>query len=178
MGGPFLSSGTGGTQWRIGIEIKATVLPINFSKDIKLKREIVSVRNYVRADTNSAFMEDSDCFTTPNSPQPPCPDTSEDILRDDTPSIIYDLDAPGAYFSPAAQIGRVRRRRINFREWATISQKNGGSTSEDVRVSADINWYFRQSIYKTPQGTIEVLSDVAGDNSIGMGTTNLSANLQ
>ncbi len=176
LGGPFLSSGTAATLWRIGIEIKTTVLPANFSKDLKLKREIVSTQNHIRENTAGTFMTNT--FCNGNSlPQPPCDDTSDAILRDDVPSSIYDLDAPGQYFSSAAQIGRILRRRINFRQWVTISQRNGGTGVEDVRVSADIEWYFRQSIIKSTTGTVDVLSDVTGDNTIGAGTTPLGANL-
>jgi hypothetical protein len=180
LGGPFLSSGTGtATQWRIGIEVKAIISPTNFSNNLKLKREFVSAKNYTRVNAASNFTEDTNCLPLPNSSPPPCPDDSDPLWRDDTPSIVYDLDAPGSYFTSGAEVGRVLRRRNNFRQWATISQKNGGTTVEDVRVSSDINWYFRLSIYKTATGTIEVLSDVPGDNTIGMGTTSLSAtNLQ
>jgi hypothetical protein len=175
LGGPFLSSGTASTQWRIGIEMKATVLPTNFSNNLKLTRELVTIQNHTRVNTAGTFTTDTFCNGV-GPPSAPCPDPSQNNFRDDTPSVIYDLDAPGSYFGSAAEIGRIWRSRRNFTQWLTVSQKNGGST-EDVRVSGNLNWFLRLSIHKTTSGTIEINSDVSGDNTIDLGTTPLGADL-
>lgn len=106
----------------------------------------------------------------------PFGDTSDQVLRDDNPRSggssgkVYDLDAPGIGTTGSAPIGRIVRTRVNFRQWATIS-------GTDNRVSADLQWFSRQSIMKTSTGDV-LRTDVPGDNIAGNGTTTLTWNLQ
>lgn len=174
LGGPFLSPGPPAPspkQWRIGIEIVGTILPNNFSKEITLQREVVSTAEYTIV--NGTTTTNLKCKDGSN---PPCPDTSNILLLDTEPNNgkVFDLDAPGAYIT-TGPLGTIFRRRKNFRQWATISQNNGGIT-ENVRVSDYITWFHRESIHITDnQNTNQVLGDVTGDNQNGAGTTSLSS---
>ncbi len=171
LGGPFLSSGSSAIKWRIGIEIVGTILPTNFRKDITLQREIVSTAEYTIV--NETTTTNLKCEDSSN---PPCPDTSDILLLDTEPNNgkVFDLDAPGAYIT-TGPMSVIFRRRKNYRQWATISQNNGGIT-ENVRVSDYIAWFQRESIHITDnQNTNQVLGDVTGDNQNGAGTTSLSS---
>lgn len=147
LGGPFLSSGSEPVLWRHAVEIVGTILPSNFSEPIVLQREVVATNSW---DENNVLVGNAGC----NPPQQtPCPDTSSPQYRDDDPQSgnsggkVYDIDSPGSNLVSTAPIGTIRRRRTNFRQWATISQLQGGQTV-DVRVSSDIQWFQRISIEK------------------------------
>lgn len=177
LGGPFLSLGSEPVLWRHAVEIVGTILPSNFSEPIVLQREVVATNTWSE---NNVLVGNAGC----NPPQQtPCPDTSSPQYRDDNPQSgnsggkVYDIDSPGSNLVSTAPIGTIRRRRTNFRQWATISQLQGGQTM-DVRVSSDIQWFQRISIEKTRRG-VQINNDVGtNDNQVGLGTTLLSWNLQ
>lgn len=177
LGGvPFLSSGSEPVLWRHAVEIVGTILPSNYSEPVILQREVVATNSW---DENNTLAGNAGC----NPPQPtPCSDTSLPQYRDDNPQSgnsggkVYDIDSPGSNLNPTAPIGLIRRRRTNFRQWATVSQLQGGQTV-DVRVSSDIEWFQRISIQKMRSG-VQINSDVPNDNQVGSGTTPLSWNLQ
>ncbi len=99
---------------------------------------------------------------------------SGDTLRDDDPQSggssgkVYDVDAPGTGNVPADPVNTIARLRANFRQWAI---------SGSQKVSDDMNWFSRISVIKTANGDV-LSNEIAGDNVAGIGTTNLSWNLQ
>jgi hypothetical protein len=177
LGGPFLSSGTTSQiLWRHVIEIVGTVLPSSYSDPIVLRREIIATRTY---NENNVLVGNAGC----DPPVPtPCDDTSLSNFRDDDPQsnnsngTVYDLDSPGSNLMPTSSIGTIRRRRTNFRQWATVSQLQAGQTA-DVRVSSDIEWFQRISVEKM-RGNVQISNAVSNDNQAGAGATPLSWNLQ
>jgi hypothetical protein len=93
LGGPFLSFGNAATKWRIGIEIKGSVLPSNFSKKLVFNREIVSLTTYTRVNYTPNWTASLICPNTNPPLTAPCPDTSDAILIDDDPSVQSRLNA-------------------------------------------------------------------------------------
>ncbi len=81
---------------------------------------------------------------------------------------VYDVDAPGTGNVPADPVNTIARLRANFRQWAI---------SGSQKVSDDMNWFSRISVIKTANGDV-LSNEIAGDNVAGIGTTNLSWNLQ
>jgi hypothetical protein len=160
--GSFLSGGSNPNHiWRNGVQFTGTILPANFDGAVTLNRLVERVINY-----NDQTQREDKC---------PCGDTSDPVLRDDDPQSgssggkVYDLDAPGLGVAPSAPVGTVLRTRINFHMWATVDGDN--------RVSADFQWFSRQSVTKTASGD-QLINDVSGDNVIGPGATTLTWNLQ
>lgn len=160
--GTLLVSGGCTHIWSTGVEVIGTVTPSNFAGVITLHRLIVDKRSY-------------DDMTLIDS-QSNAPDDSDPTFRDDDPQSggssgkIYDLDAPGTGSTSQTPINGIRRRRVNYRQWATLG--NSGA-----KVSSDFTWYTRVSIIKTSNGD-QLRTDVTGDNVAGAGTTNLTWNLQ
>jgi len=116
---------------------------------------------------------------TPSAPTP-CDDTSFPEFLDTTVSSqghIYDLDNPGFDLVGATIVGTTRRKRTNFRQWATVSQRDAGTT-KDVRVSEDITWFQRLSVKYVGTPTTQLSYDASNDdNEIGSGTTPLTWDL-
>jgi hypothetical protein len=69
----------------------------------------------------------------------------------------------------ANPVGTVVRRRINFKLYTTV-----GNITLPQSV---LYWYVRQSIIKTSSGD-QLLNDISGDNTVGIGATALTWNLQ
>ncbi len=160
--GTFMSTGTGNRWWRTGVEIVGVVTPSGFSSPIRIEREVILSKRY----TGTTLVETLGPF----------PDTTLDpTLRDDDPQSggsagkVYDLDAPALNILSSEPIGTIYRRRVNFRQWATL---NG------VRVSADMFWFSRQSIIKISDVAIDRIDDVTADNIAGLGSTTQTWNLQ
>jgi hypothetical protein len=79
---------------------------------------------------------------------------------------VYALDAPGTSTGSGDPTGTIKRMRDNFT--VTVKYNN-------VPV-ATFNWFSRHSITKTSTG--EVLNtDIAGDNSAGIGSTSTTWNM-
>lgn len=172
LGGPFFVTGTGNKIWGHSIEIVGTVSPNNYSGDIVLQREVVESRSY----QGMTFLNSLGCI--PSVPTP-CSDTSFASFLDATVSSqghIFDLDNPGFDLVGATTVGTIRRRRTNFRQWATVSQNDAGTT-KDVRVSEDITWFQRLSVKYVGLPATQLSYDVSNDNEIGSGTTPLTWNL-
>ena len=153
--------------WQTGVEIVGTVYPTTYTGLIFLERQILS-----RSDYNNS--------TTANPVFPPCPgnatcdDTSNPLFLDPDPQSdgsngkVYDLDTPG--IPPLSTDNTYYRIRVNFREYAMAE-------GVPVQVSGDLRWYSRLSVSRT-NGQTNLKTDVTGDNVSGLGTTNLSWNLQ
>jgi hypothetical protein len=107
---------------------------------------------------------------------PNCDDTSLPSYRDDDPQSggsggkVYDWDSPGTGNSSNAEVGHIRRKRSNYREWAELS--NG------MKVSGDLYWFSRVSVYKSQSSGDLLKTDISGDNIAGVGTTKTTWNLQ
>ena len=160
--GTFFSTGTNTHLWSTGVEIVGTVKPSDFQGLIVLEREAVAIKTYL-----DMTLEDSGG---------PMGDTSPSQIRDDDPQSgmsggkVYDLDAPGIGSASADPVNAVLRLRVNFRQWATFNF---------IRASNDLPWFSRISIRKTSSGDVlHIQSGITGDNVAGLGTTNLTWNLQ
>ncbi|HEX8565741.1 MAG TPA: hypothetical protein VF648_08720 [Pyrinomonadaceae bacterium] len=173
LGGPIFSTGQLPNRWRHVIEIVGTVLPANYSDEIVLRREVINTRSW---DANNNLAGSAGCDPPQ---QTPCDDTSTSDFLDtdasDSAGNIYDIDSPGSTLVNA-QLGTIRRRRTNFRQWATVTQNNAGQV-QNVRVSVDVTWYQRLAIELTNNGII-INNVVPGDNIINSGATNTTWNLQ
>lgn len=167
--GTFFATGQGGNAWGTHVEIVGTVTPSNYLGTVKLERDIIEKRIY---DNQTLF---TDGIVTNQA------DNSQDDLRDDNPQsgtsrgIVYDLDGPNIASTAKTPLNAIRRRRTNFRQWATIDGVRQGDPR--IRASADFGWFQRLSIIKTSNGD-QLQSDVAGDNIAGTGTTPLTWNLK
>jgi len=130
-----------------------------------IHRELVDKRLY---DGNNNLIE-----TVSNQPD----DSSQDF-RDDDPQSggsngkVYDLDAPGVGTVSSDPTGTIRRKRANYRQWATL-----GVDGPKVSGSTDLLWFSRVSVVKVGSSD-QLRSDVSGDNTAGTGSTKLSWNLQ
>jgi hypothetical protein len=158
----LLGTGTCGALWRTTVEVVGVVRPSNLTGTIVLHRQVVDKRSY-------------DDMTLIDS-QSNVPDDSPSEFRDDDPQSgasggkVYDLDGPATGSTSQTPINGIRRRRVNYRQWATLGA-NG------AKLSNDFSWYTRMSIIKTSNGD-QLRMDVTGDNVAGVGTTNLTWNLQ
>ncbi len=153
--------------WGHGIEIVGTILPDDFDESLRLERVF---NGRIHGDQNQI------------SNYLGCADTSDPSLLDQDPQSggsggkIYDLDMPGIGLGSNTGAGAKLRTRTNFTQWASITQMHG-ATSSSVRVSGNISWFQRLSIIKNSGPGTSVLSDVANDNIVGAGSTNLTWNL-
>ena len=88
---------------------------------------------------------------------------------------IYDLDWP-AFPWVTAPPGQIERYRANFKAFATVN-----IAGFNVRCSPITSYWVRFSVQQfgtaNPDDLWGVVSNVAGDNDAGFGTTELSANL-
>jgi hypothetical protein len=79
------------------------------------------------------------------------PDNSDPDFRDDNPQSgqsngkIYDLDGPSIDFVSSDPIGAVRRKRVNFLQWAELP--NGTKVSNRAHPN-DFAWFHRLSVLK------------------------------
>ncbi|MCI0350762.1 MAG: hypothetical protein L0Z53_15160, partial [Acidobacteriales bacterium] len=146
--------------WHTAVEIVGVIQPSNFTGLTTLRRHLLGAKTFAN--------------TTEVDNQVPRDDTTDPIGRDDDPQSggsqgrVYDLDAPGAGFTSDAPNGLIFRFRANFREWAEV---NG------VRVSGDMFWFSRVSVERTSAGAV-LRTDIGGDNVAGVGSTELTWNLQ
>jgi hypothetical protein len=167
--GTFLGSGTLTGIWGTAVEIVGKVNPSNYRNLLSLDRVL----------TEGKIFNDQEEF----SAEPPNkPDKSPDALRDDDPQSndskgkIYDLDVPGLGFG--APVGRIGRKRGNFRQFATIQVYRNGKL-EQIQCSPNLNWYTAISIRKTETGDVlHTQDEVTDDNRAGVGTINVTWNLR
>lgn len=163
--GTYLTTGDCARTWSTGVEVVGTVLPSNFSGLIVIHRTLVDKRVY---DGNNNLIENV-------SNQG---DDSDPGFRDDDPQSggsngrVYDLDGPGVGTVQSDPTGTVRRKRANYRQWATLGS-NGGKVSG----TSDLLWFSRVSVIKIGSSD-QLRTDVDGDNIAGSGSTNLTWNLQ
>ena len=172
LGGPFFANGQGNHVWGHAIEIVGAILPANYSGDVVLQREVVASKTY----QGSTLINSLGCVPPVATP---CDDTSPSDYIDTTVSSqgnVYDLDNPGFDLVGATTVGTIRRKRTNFRQWATVSQKDAGTT-KDVRVSSDITWFHRLSVEYVGSPQTQLNCNVTNDCQIGSGTTLLTWNL-
>jgi hypothetical protein len=148
------------------VEFVGTVTPGGYAGTITLLRNIVSAGQFGGAAGSTSV--------PPNNP--PGPDNSDPLNRDDNPQpggTVYDLDAPA--IGPSGP-GTIVRLRYNFLEYAVLA-----SDSNNTQIGT-LDWYSRTSCTKDPSDPTDTTAifstDVAGDNQAGSGTTNLSWNLQ
>jgi hypothetical protein len=163
--GVFLNSGANSEHiWRVaGVEISGALIPASHIGLVVIHRTIIESRSYI-GNNSTPFQ------TITNQP-----DTTAASQRDDDPQsggsggYVYDLDAPGVGTTSSAPVGTIVRRRVNFVQYMTVDGK--------VLSHPILSWYARQSIIKTSSGD-QLLNDISGDNSVGLGTTALTWNLQ
>jgi hypothetical protein len=161
--GGFFSMGTGDNVWREGVEITGTVIPSSFTGAVVIHRKIIALRLYIDNDS------------TPYQTLINQDDTSLAEFRDADPQSggsagrVYDVDAPGLGTGSGAPVGSIVRIRVNFYQYTTA----GGITLPQ----STLYWYLRQSIIKTSSGD-QLLNDISGDNTVGIGSTALTWNLQ
>jgi hypothetical protein len=159
----LLSTGTTcGQGWRTSVEIVGTVDPSSYAGIIVLHRERVD--RFVYHDMTKIAEDHNN------------PDDSDPSFRDDDPQSggsggkVYDLDGPLTGSATSDPIGRIVRRRVIYRQWATLG-------SNGAKVSDDFFWFHRMSVIKTSNGD-QLRNDVSGDNIAGTGKTKLTWNLQ
>jgi hypothetical protein len=146
---------------KTGAEIVGTVTPSNYTGPVILRRTLLSFG--VFDNTSSKIV------TTPAD------DTSDSPLRDDDPQSgnsggkVYDLDAPGSHDVPLNDTVRVRQ---NFSAYAVLD-----SSANTVPVSTPLAWFSAVSCTETSNGPV-LDTTIPNDNKAGIGTVNLSANLQ
>ena len=159
-------------KWGVGIEAKGEVMPENFSYpgvQPTLRRDVEAEIYFNGASAKSVPFSDN---LTPA-------DTAEPEYRDDTPPLIFDLDAPGPG-GPAAVQGTTVHFRANFRSFAV---------ADGVRASERVDYYVRVGIYQSAAGNpkasawglipANAAGAFAGDNKAAVREhTPLSLNLQ
>jgi hypothetical protein len=166
--GTFYDSGSCVSGWATHVEIVGMVMPSNYLGTVRLEREIVAKRVYDNLTLLAPVVNNM-------------ADNSFDNYRDDNPQSgnsngkVYDVDGPSIASITQTPLNAIRRRRTNFRQWATI---DGVQASDPrIRASNDFPWFQRLSIIKTSGGD-QLSTDVSGDNIAGTGTTNITWNLQ
>jgi hypothetical protein len=101
-------------------------------------------------------------------------DTSDTSLERTSGGNIYELDAPGPTVAPTFATGDTVRFRANFDSYAVL-----GDNMSTTRISTqDLLFSTRVSCFKNSSISLTLDCTYAGDNQIGLGTTNLSDNLQ
>ena len=160
-----LSNGTTcGAVWRTCVEIVGTVTPSNYTGMIVIHRQIDDKRIY---NENNVLISSSSN----------APDESDDVFRDSDPQSgnsmgkVYDTDGPTISFVAGDPVGAIRRKRVNYHQWATLG------TSGATVSSANLQWFSVLSVTKT-SGADQINTAVSGDNVAGNGTTKLTWNLQ
>ena len=156
--------------WRTGVEIDGLVLPTSYTGNIYIKRWIIEKDVY------------NGCTYVPGEHQVNVDDTTPigSHLQDYEPQSggsrgwVYDLDAPWLGFTDAAPAGSLFRKRVNFKQWAVILD----AQMKEVKVSGDLPWFSRLSVYKNGDGTTSLEASFANDNMAGSGPTKLSCSLQ
>ena len=150
--------------WVTGVQVKGQVSPNTFTGLIMFKRRIIKSITY----DNTA---EDPLYTKTN-----VMDGYESDYQDQDPQSggsggkVYDWDAPGTGNAGSAEVGHIRRKRSNYREWAELS--NG------LKVSADLNWFSRLSVYKSQSSGDLLKADISGDNVAGVGSTNTTWDLR
>jgi hypothetical protein len=110
---------------------------------------------------------------------PPANDTGPAAARDDDPrpdDTIYDWDAAGLNI-PNAPVGTIHRTRNNFQAFASITAEGKSVRCSEIR---EYFIAFSQEQKRAPSGAkwqVKTPPDVAGDNSVGNGTTKLTFDL-
>ncbi len=156
--------------WRTGVEIDGFVLPTFYTGTIYIKRKIVEAVVYDHCTYLSGSHQVDVDDTTPLGSN----------FMDYNPQsggshgYVYDLDAPWLGFTDAAPAGSLRRKRVNFKQWAVIVD----AQSIEHTVSGYLYWFSRLSVYKNGDGTTSLEASFAGDNKAGQPSTNLSCSLQ
>jgi hypothetical protein len=155
----------------VGVQFTGSLTPSNYAGKVVLRRTLLKAFVYDGAD-GSVFV---------SCPSAKCPtnDTSPDQSRDDSPQSsgsngkVYDLDAPGPV--NVFPSGTLRRFRGDFSEYAVLDNANN-----NVVASAQLPWFARVSCMTDDNDPrlISLISDVAGDNSGGQGTTALTVSLK
>ncbi|HEU0178576.1 MAG TPA: hypothetical protein VFV58_30300 [Blastocatellia bacterium] len=159
--GALFSTGAAEKKWRTMVEIVGAIKPKDFGTKLGSEIDVVLAREKIK----DVFFRD----TVKISEEGPIEDTSIERYLDSTPSNngnVFDIDGPG--YLVDGDPGTVIRRRVNFRQWATV---NG------VRVSGDFKWFSCLSLKKTA-GNDERDNTVTGDNKAGAGEIKLTWNLQ
>jgi hypothetical protein len=138
----------------VGYQVSGSVNPSNYTGTITLVR------------TKSGKSWTGSTGQTLNVSYPTgTPDTSNPQFEDTNPQSggsagkVYDLDAPGV--SPVvSQVGRIR---YNFAENAQLPDGTYVANEADFYVRVSCNWASTGNSFR---------SEVTGDNTLGMGTTN------
>jgi len=158
------NSTTCGAVWRTCVEIVGTVTPSNYTGMIVIHRQIDDKRIY---NENNVLISSSSN----------APDESDDVFRDSDPQSgnsmgkVYDTDGPTISFVAGDPVGAIRRKRVNYHQWATLG------TSGATVSSANLQWFSVLSVTKT-SGADQINTAVSGDNVAGNRTTKLTWNLQ
>jgi hypothetical protein len=162
-----------GARMGWGSEASAKVHPTKFQfpgNDLKLERD------FDFKDYNGAAMMASGARS---ASVPPGNDTGPAAARDDNPKPddkIYDWDAAGLNV-PVAPVGTIHRTRNNFWAFASITAEGKSVRCSEIR---EYFIAFSQEQKKAPSGDkwrVKKPPDVAGDNTSGNGTTNLTWDL-
>jgi hypothetical protein len=161
--GTLFSTGQAPQLWRTLVEIVGSIKPKEFGTELGSDVRVILERER----TKDVFFRG----TEHNFEEGPIQETSLERYLDSTPSNngnVFDLDGPGFLVADAEPPSTIVRRRVNFRQWATI---NG------VRVSGDFKWFSCLSLKKTgSRGELE--NTVEGDNRAGAGEIKLTWDLK
>jgi hypothetical protein len=155
--GPIIATGQ---ACSIGYQVTGAVTPSTYAGTINLVRTMGGV-SY----TGSTGQTVANTYPSGTS------DTSKPQYEDTNPQsggsngVVYDLDAPGVV--PAvSQVGRIR---YNLDENAQLPDGTYVSTEVAFYVRVSCNWGSTGNSFR---------NDVTGDNTLGMGVTKTSWNLQ
>lgn len=151
-------------KWRNTVEIRGTVWPSDFNREVMLKRTRLRSEYYVNDKLDIG--------------RGPGPDNTDAMLLDLNPlpnGRVYDYDGPGYATPTGSPAGTTARQRVNFAEFAMY--KEDGESGDGRRCSDNLLWFARISVVKT-EGGEELLEDVPGDNMAGLGFTPYTWNLQ
>ena len=146
---------------QIGVQFTGTVNPSTYTGTLTFDRTVVS---------RKCFLQNTE-VSCGDGKTPPFDDQSVGTLLDTDPQSggsggkVYDLDAPGNQ-PPTSSWSRLR---VNFEEFV--------KDSAGTVVSSKFKWYARTSC-QNQNNTDKWLGDVAGDNTVGPGTTPLTWNIQ
>jgi hypothetical protein len=140
-----------------GTEMVGFLAPSSYTGQINLHRTVLSIACYngsTAASCGSAGPDDSDAAHLDSDPQ-----------SGGSQGKVYDIDTPGLLPSSSTP----QRFRVNFEEYAALP--------DGTRISPPLDYYVVLSCSRDLSGVHFVL-DVQNDNTIGLGTTPLSWNLQ
>ncbi|MGI0044368.1 MAG: hypothetical protein ACRD47_11715, partial [Nitrososphaeraceae archaeon] len=172
-----------GWGWRfeaVGYVSPSDLNPAEFGTNLKLDRDVYA-RHYEGSNLKAEelFSNEADI--------PEGNDRSHDEYRDDdhtdsTPrGLIFDLDSPGLFIprlDTQLWVPEIVRIRFNMKEFGVAFIDD-----REVRASKFFQAWLRMSFtWSYPSGynppVFELVSDVAGDNQSGLGTTSVTWNLQ